>query len=286
MRLLITADWHIRATRPRCRVDEDWMETQRKALKQVADIALRNSAKIIVVGDIFHSNSDTSFECIKLVQEMAKFSGGLYILAGNHDLPYHSSQNIGKSAIGVLLGSDGIKKISVLSSQFSAPDFDEPVKQNRYMFLHTLTMPKEEKPDIIDCETPETLFKKYPMAQWIFTGDYHKNFHYEHIGWHVLNPGCLLRQAADLADYQPGVYIVDLDGGKVEFEPILDDVALVDDSYITKENEREERIENFVKKLQNTASVSFDFLENVKAAIMENHLRPELEEQIDELLEH
>ena len=30
-KMIISADWHIRATKPRCRVDNDWLETQRKA---------------------------------------------------------------------------------------------------------------------------------------------------------------------------------------------------------------------------------------------------------------
>ena len=100
-KMIISADWHIRATRPRCRVDNDWLETQRKALRQVLEISLDKGVPIMVVGDIFHSNSDTSFECISMVQKLADCAGGLYILAGNHDLPYHNSENLDKSAIGV-----------------------------------------------------------------------------------------------------------------------------------------------------------------------------------------
>ena len=39
MRAIITADWHIRATRPRCRIDDDWILTQKRALNQVFEIA-------------------------------------------------------------------------------------------------------------------------------------------------------------------------------------------------------------------------------------------------------
>ena len=39
MRFILTADWHIRATKPRCRKDENWMETQRNALNQIFEIA-------------------------------------------------------------------------------------------------------------------------------------------------------------------------------------------------------------------------------------------------------
>ena len=35
MKGIITADWHLRATRPQCRIDEDWILTQKNALNQI-----------------------------------------------------------------------------------------------------------------------------------------------------------------------------------------------------------------------------------------------------------
>ena len=136
-----------------------------------------------------------------------------------------------------------------------------------------------------DCETPETLLEKFPNAKWVFTGDYHKNFHYEKKGRHVINSGCLLRQASDFKNYQCGVYYVDTDKNIVEFIPIIDNEELIDDSYIIKENEREKRIDDFVDKLKNTQSVSFDFVDNVEKAIDENKFDSDLKEVIGELLE-
>ena len=128
MRFILTADWHLRATPPRCRIDKDWIETQRKALEQVYKYALGYKCSVFVVGDIFHSNSDVSFQCIQMVQDLAdkldKIEQGLFILCGNHDLLYHSSQNIDKSAIGILLKSNNIYKISDFNyHHVSAPFF-------------------------------------------------------------------------------------------------------------------------------------------------------------------
>lgn len=286
MRMIISADWHLRATRPRCRVDNDWIETQKKALRQIAEIAEEKNAPIMVVGDLFHSNSDTSFECINMVQKLADRLGSLYILAGNHDLPYHSSENIDKSAIGVLFQSENIFKISDYSDEFSASNFDEEDDENaEIVFKHTLTIPSEDKPDFVDCETPESLLRKFPKAKWVFTGDYHRNFHYEKNGRHVVNSGCLLRQASDFKDYTCGIYFVDTDKNIVDFIPIIDNEELIDDSYITKENEREKRIDDFVSKLKSTKSVSLDFLANVEAMMERNGFELELKEVVEELLE-
>jgi len=293
MRAIITADWHIRATRPRCRVDENWIETQRQALNQIVRISKVKKAPVIVVGDIFHSNSDTSFECIQMVQQMADELGELYILAGNHDLPYHSSENIEKSAIGVLLKSQNILPVKeckwqdlLFDDEISASNFDEKDNENAKMiFKHTLTIPSKDKPDYIDCETPESLLEKFPNAEWIFTGDYHHNFHYEKNGRYVVNSGCLLRQVSDMKDYQCGVYFVDTDENIVEFVPIIDKEQFVDDTYILKQNEREERIERFVDKLNDTKNVSLDFVDNVKKAILQNKLDSDIVDMLNELLE-
>ncbi len=286
MKFICTADWHIRATRPRCRIDNDWLETQKKALKQVLKISEDKGAPIIVVGDLFHSNSDTNFECINMVQKLADLAGGLYILAGNHDLPYHSSENIDKSAIGILLNSENVFKIEDYSDEFSASNFDEEDNfEAEIVFKHVLTIPEDDKPDFVNCETPETLFEKFPKAKWIFTGDYHHNFHYEKNGRHVVNSGCLLRQVADMKDYQCGVYFVDTDEEIVEFISIIDNEDLIDDSYILQENQRNERIESFVDKLRKTKGVSLDFLDNVYNEMKHNNFELDLAQVIDELLE-
>lgn len=284
MRMIITADWHIRNTRPRCRVDEDWIKTQQKALNQIAEICENKNAPLMVVGDIFNSNSDTSFECINMVQKLADRIGGIYILAGNHDLPYHSSENIDKSAIGVLLQSENVFKIEDYSDEFSAPNFDEERNPMPYMFIHTLTIPSKDKPDFIECETPESLLEKYPTAKWIFTGDYHRNFVYEEDGRYVINSGCLIRQVSDMKDYQCGVYFVDTEKEIIEFIPIIDNEELVNDEYIIRENEREERIESFVNKLKDVESVSLDFIDNVEKALLVNKIDEKLKDCIKELI--
>lgn len=284
MKFICTADWHIRNTRPRCRIDEDWIKTQQKALNQIAEICENKNAPLMVVGDIFNSNSDTSFECINMVQKLADRIGGIYILAGNHDLPYHSSENIDKSAIGVLLQSENVFKIEDYSDEFSAPNFDEERNSMSYMFIHTLTIPSKDKPDFIQCETPESLLEKYPTAKWIFTGDYHKNFVYEKNDRYVINPGCLIRQVSDMKNYQSGVYFVDTEKEIIEFIPIIDNEELVNDEYIIRENEREERIESFVNKLKDVESVSLDFIDNVEKALLVNEIDEKLKDCVKELI--
>ena len=289
MRILITADWHIRATRPRCRIDNDWIETQKNALDQIVKIAKEKEAIVTVVGDLFHSISDTSFECVQMIQKTADKLSELYILAGNHDLPYHSSENIRKSAIGILLNSQNIFPIKKYFEGFecSASNFDEKdEKDASIVFKHILCFPDAKSiPPNVDALTAKELLSEFPNAKWIFTGDYHHNFHYEHNGRHVVNPGCLLRQVSDMKDYQCGIYFVDTDKEIVEFIPIIDKEQFVDDTYILEQDEREKRIEKFVDKLKDTKNISLDFVENVSNAIISNNLDDDIKNMIEELME-
>jgi DNA repair exonuclease SbcCD nuclease subunit len=291
MKFVVTADWHLRATKPRCRMDEDWYKTQENALEQIREFANEKRCPIFVVGDIFHSIGDTSFYCIQMVQKMARRTReGLYILAGNHDLPYHSTENIEKSAIGILMRSNKIKKIKDYFIEndfddFSAGNFDEKTEDAEIIFKHVLCFPDMKSlPPNVDAMTAKDLLEEYPKSKWIFTGDMHKNFHYEKNGRHVVNPGCLLRQAVDFKDYQPGFYFVDTEKNIVEFNLIIDSEAFVDDSYILREKEKEERIEAFANKIGEVENVSLDYSENVKKTIIESELSDELIETIEELM--
>lgn len=290
-KMIITADWHIRATMPRCRIDTDWINTQRKALNQIVKISEKKKAPVFVVGDLFHTNSDTSFECIWLVQQTAQNLNNLFVLAGNHDLPYHSSENIYKSAIGVLLKSQYVKPIKNYfvkeDIDVSAANFDEQDNKNaEVVFKHVLVFPDlKSLPPTVDALVAKDLLSEFPKAKWIFTGDYHHNFHYEKNGRHVINPGCLLRQASDMKDYKCGVYFVDTDEEIVEFIPIIDNEQFVDDSYILKEGERTERIESFVNKLKDTKNISLDFKDNVFRAMQQNEFSDDMKNMIEELME-
>ncbi len=293
MKFILTADWHLRATPPRCRIDKDWIETQRKALEQLLNYARAYKCSICVVGDIFHSNSDTSFQCIQMVQDLAdeleKFDEALFILCGNHDLLYHSSQNIDKSAIGILLKSNNIYKISAFDYDISAPNFDEQAEDKKYVFRHILVFPSyESMPPNVSAITAQELLGIYPDSTWIFTGDYHKSFHYNENNFrHVVNPGCLICQATDFKDYQPGVYYIDtkFPESVVKFLPIIDNKEYIDDSYILKQDEREKRLEDFIKKVNGTKSMTLDFVENVENELSSGDYSKEFADEVRRFVE-
>jgi hypothetical protein len=279
MKGIITADWHLRADRPRCRTDEDWNSTQRAALEKVIFYANKYHCSVIHVGDLFHSASVSPKIINMLIDSLKKLkSGCFYITSGNHDLPYHNWDNVNSSAFGIihtLIGAfDKIRNLNELG--WAGPfDRDPEIDSNAnssIRFIHRLVFESiKNMPPNIEAISANELLNEYPDAHWIFTGDNHKSFHYSSKDRHVINPGCLIRQTADLRDYSPGVYYVDTAKLEIEFLPIIDNTELVTDIYIKKEQEREKRIAAFVESIQGAEKFTLSFLDNLESAIIHNN---------------
>lgn len=281
-RFILTSDWHLRKDLPRCRKDKDWYLTQENALCQIVDLANERDCPVFVVGDIFHRPNE--FEMVKLVQDTAiSISKGLFYLAGNHDLRFHSSINSNQSAITLLEKSINCFKLSLIEDIF-APDFDKIEDSDKeFVFIHTLCFPhKEDIPYGSNGICANDLLNKYKNSKYICTGDYHYNFHINDNGRHVINSGCLLRQTSDMKDYKCCIYYIENDNISKHY--IIDDEELVDDSYILKEKENDEMIDKFVNKLKDTESITLDFIENVEKAMIANKLPSDIESEIRSLI--
>lgn len=285
MQLLIAADLHLRGDRPRCRLDDDWYVAQAHALKQLKNYVNSIGAPLCIIGDIFHTASVPPWVVVLFMNYLNKMKQPVYALPGNHDLPYHSYESVENSAYGILKESGKIRPLEEIGR--AAPYGEEPKgnKDSGLLFLHTLVFPtSEEIPPNSKARTARELLSDYPDAQWIFTGDMHHAFHYEHKGRHVVNPGCLMRQTADMKDYQPNVAFVDTELASVTWHPIIDRGELVTDSYLKAESERKERIESFVEKVQASGPVSLDFRHNLLQALEGADIPPEVKKMTLELL--
>jgi DNA repair exonuclease SbcCD nuclease subunit len=296
MKFICTADWHLRSQKPRCRLDNDWIETQETALAYLASYAKKYEADIAVIGDIFHSTNETTNEVIGLVQETAllleKTGQTLYILAGNHDLPQHNLDNIHRSAFNILLNSKNIRSLSEIiigaDERISAVNFGaKDIQDADIVFKHVLCFPENERiPPNANIVKPSELFTQFTKAKYIFTGDYHRQFVYKKNDKMLLNPGCLLRQAADMMEYEPSVFLIDFEDGELSYKvlPIPDNEKLVTDEYLETEKERNYRIEAFIERIKDHDRVTFDFIENVHTLMKNNKIDAEIKNVIFELI--
>lgn len=275
MKLIVTADLHLRGDTPRCRKDaNNWMEVQKETLVCIAHQSEKNKCPIAIVGDIFDRPTVSTAVLYMFLEFAVNAKYGVYVSAGNHDLKYHSTRNLNASSYGIVHLLSKIKSnILSLEAIGLCANYGEELTgfNSGLYFIHELTFPdKESMPSMIDAKTAQEQLNSYPEASWIFTGDYHRSFIYGEGYRHVVNPGCTTRQKADFKEYKPSVYFVDTDNDDIEQIFLPDTYDVVTDSYLRKEEERETRISSFVESIAKSDSVSLDFVDNVKKAIEKN----------------
>ena len=279
MKAIITADWHLRKDKPRCRLDTDWIETQRSQIMEVSHYANDYSCPVIIVGDIFNKSVVPEEITNLFIQFCSTVKKGVYIVAGNHDLPYHSMDNVLDSSIGIILtiaskmNSKYLKTLDEMDGIVWNHFGQDFIKKDdcTIIALHQLVFESvKDMPPNVEASTAQELLDQYPYANYIFTGDMHKSFHYiSSDNRHVVNPGHLNRQTADQIN-DPIVYFVDTEENIVEELAITDLSELVTDEYLKKEAAREDRIEAFIEKVQSTDSVTLSFIDNIEQAIQKN----------------
>lgn len=278
MKLIITADWHLRASRPRCRTDSDWIQYQKDRMGVVRNIAKVHKAKIAFVGDLF----DTARPGQRILNAFLSFAldtpDGFYGIPGNHDLLYHSWEDVNSTAYGSVWAlmqkkSSGLYPLWELGR---AAPFGQPPQgpeNAKLLFIHTLTFPSEEAVPfgVTNYTTAQELLRENPEAQWIFTGDYHQAFAVRsRDGRWCVNPGCLTIQEAGLADYRPSVYLVDTDRPDIAPEKIFlpDESQYVSRWHLDRQSAAEARISAFIERVGQVGNMGLDFESNVRNARM------------------
>ena len=100
-----------------------------------------------------------------------------------------------------------------------------------------------------------------------------------------MNPGCLICQATDFKNYQPSVYFINTDEYIVEKINIYDNKQYIDDSYILKQDEREKRLEDFIKKVNGTKAMTLDFIENIENGLSSGNYSKEFADEVRRFVE-
>lgn len=295
MKILLTADWHIRGDRPRCRIDEDWIESQRQDIQAVVDIARREKVdEAWVLGDLFHQPRAAT-EAVNMVLVGLKDLRDVcpvYILPGNHDLPYHDYGNLEQSSLGIVLKSfpelqtrEDPRGLTLAAAPFGLDPVDP---RTDVWATHQLVFENDAtKPPMAPGKIAQDLLDEAPGVQVVVTGDYHRGYVYTGAdGRRVITPGCLNIQAADMDDYKPHVYIWDTATDQVtpHYLP-LNSVAIVTD-YLAAEKARDERMDRCLEVATAAASVALSFTDNLKAAAEGPGVSPGVKGIINEILDH
>lgn len=271
MKIAVAADLHLRGDRPLCRTDSDWIDTQRNDLRSLFK-ASDDCDELWIVGDVFHIPR-VSTECLAMA--MAEFMLAsehikICILAGNHDLPEHNYANLDRCSLGVMLKvfnelNSGLG-VSLSAHPFGHDDLEEANKSGIWA-THQLTFPDDSARPFPDLgRTAQELLDMAPNCRLIVTGDYHHGYVYHGAdGRIVVTPGCMNVQVADMADYEPRIYVVDTETMAVEERKLgTNREGTVRTDYLDEEKARSEAIEAAANITMDAGAVKLDFRGNLE----------------------
>jgi predicted phosphodiesterase len=265
---ILTTDWHLRISQPRCRTDDFWT-TQWSKVDFVSDLQKKYDCPVLNAGDLFHESDANAYLLSTAMIHMPKKFRTIY---GQHDLPNHNPGLAYKSALYALVVSGSVE----ITSGF---DFGEDpdqstrhvmIKGRKIMIWHKLVW-TGEKP-WPDCKEPEAerVLRKYSDFDLILTGDNHQPFVVRDGERLLVNPGSLTRQKSDQKDHRPRVYLWEAKTNRVQavYIPIQSDV--ISDEHISKHDERDQRIKAFVERLTGKWNPEFDFQTNLEIFFRDN----------------
>lgn len=278
---ILSADWHLTTTTPECRTD-DFIDAQRKKVEFIFNLAARENCPIIIAGDLGDKAQWANSLLEWFISQVQEFQVTIYCVPGQHDLPQHRLEAMKKSGIGVLFAS---KVISMNSPNIQFFGYGEQISSSsssskRIAVLHQMVIKEKELWPGQKAPKAISLLKKYPCYDLIVTGDNHQSFVEEYEGRNLVNPGSLMRIAANQDSHKPAVYLWYQSSNTVipVFLPIEEGV--VSRKHIEITQERDKRLESFVMKLRERYEISLDFRTSIKNYFQENRTRASVREKV------
>ena len=299
---ILTADMHIRSDTPICRTD-NLVDVQFEKLRFIFELSNKLNVPILCAGDIGDKHQWKNWLLCRFIELVfdINLSNSIFAIPGQHDLPQHNLELWKKAGIGVLhearvidvLGVDGQNKISgdnfsiypfpygVDMRSFDLGESDKPCIAMTHQFvIESVAENKWQE----SYSKAKALLKKYPCYDVILSGDNHKPFVVEYEGRKLVNPGSMMRTTAAQIKHKPRVYIL-YDDMSVEAKFIsIEDGVVVRDHIVEVDNERDERIDSYVKKLKEEYEMGFSYEDNMKIAIIEEKVGPDVEKIIWECI--
>jgi DNA repair exonuclease SbcCD nuclease subunit len=284
---ILSGDWHLREETPICRTDNFW-ETQWKKVDFISALQEKYDCPVLHSGDLFNSWKPSPYLLAATIEHLPK---QFFTVFGNHDLPQHNLELANKCGINVLEKAgclsvlEGVHWGQIPTEHGTNSNYSDILTSRRILVWHVMTY--TGKIPWPDCPDPkaESLLRKYFLFDLILTGHNHQSFVAKHEGRILVNPGGITRQTADQFDHQPCVYLWFADTNTVTpvYLPIQDGVVIQD--HLLRKQERDNRLEAFVSRLNNEWEGAVSFEENVERMLVENQIRESVKQIVYKAIE-
>ena len=294
--VVITADMHLRDSKPKCRTD-DFYEAQMDKLRQVLEIVERYNAMWVDAGDFFHQ-ARPSYKLISDVLDiLTSFKQPVFSLCGNHDQPWHNMEKIQDSGIGVLHAAGAVVFLDDVPVKYGpfriygCPYGGEIPEAKKWAGMNILVYHGMVWPNRrgmipgVEGILAKQMLHSHPEFNIIASGHNHQTFCAESKNRLLCNVGSLSRQTADQIGHRPCVLIVQgKEGGGFEWrlEHLKINKDAVSAKHLEEAAKKEEELNAFVEGLKNMEEASLSFKDNVDKVVRQ--AKPD-KETVDKIME-
>lgn len=316
---ILTADWHLTHKKPPARLDEDYIETQFKKIEFIKRLVWKIEQDkigwpfILHAGDLFDKATPPVWFINRMLDEIDTSLLKLRVVPGNHDLVHHSMEAIWKSALFTLSRSRQLEiRYERGGDVANCPYYDKGWPKSFSM----VAFPWGSKLQ------PKSYFMQNSVDRWVAVAHCFaykgKGKHWEQIddtaipakrlfdlgydlvvtghnhqpfvlrnkqGQLIVNPGSLTRMHADQVDHEPRVYLWDAEANEVEPVYVPIDEDMVSRDHLKEKEERDERIEAFVSRLDGGYEVGLSFEDNLNQFYAANKTAKSVKKIISEVME-
>lgn len=258
---ILTADWHLRENQPICRTDDFW-GAQWKKVDAIRNLQIKHTCPVIHAGDLFDHWKPSPY---LLTQTLLHSPQRFWTIYGNHDLPQHNLDLVHKTGVYTLIS--GFGEVNLLQNGVhwgQVPNRNAAIIADRNVLVwHVMTWTKRPPwPGCTDLPAEE-LLDIYHDYDLIVTGHSHKSFVVEKEGRILVNPGSLTRQEADQISHTPRVYLWYAKTNTVKAVRLPMEENVISREHIERKEQRDERIEAFVERLNDDWDTGVSFEENL-----------------------
>lgn len=277
--LIITGDIHLRLTIPECRLD-DYTKAMKTKFLYLDHIQKKYGCPILDSGDFFDTWK-VSPELEAWVNQ--NIPNKFWTIAGNHDLKNKSADFFEKSSLNVIATAD---KINILNNaptiygackiwgfhwnfnyeQHGLPElssFDYNIAVIHEMVYHDKIVYEEGKPI---GSSVKKIFQKFKGFDLIISGHNHQSFAVQDkdTGQWLINPGSMGRMKSDQMEYEPSIFLFNIDKNKYAKipYPIEEAEKVITRKHIEDKKIKEERYKAFVDTLNNNYEIGLSLKDN------------------------
>lgn len=301
--MILSADWHLRKTRPRARCDDYWA-TQERKIRFILDLA-RSDPPLLVAGDFFHVPRPGEELLAWIIGLLKEYGVVPIVVPGQHDLPGHNLNQLHRSGLGVLAAAGAVELLTDpqfptmrdkcmiegvpygLEPEQLLPSDDELFVQ--VLLWHHMVINEPLWPGQA-ADKAKAILDKQKNFDLIVTGDNHQSFlfaesaskYYSQPKRMLVNPGSIMRMTAVQVDHRPAVFRYDPVSRSIkqaDMLPIEQDVFFMDD--IKRAKDENLHMTAFIDQLDEHVEIGLNFIHNLRQYLEANRVSDAVKEIIN-----